>query len=87
MSTQLKHTMITHTAPIQAALDDLRPAHPELSDSELLMLLIEKGHQSNEEQKAIRVAERRAAVLAGAGTFPNAYGPGYLDDVRGRWAS
>jgi hypothetical protein len=51
----------------------------------LLVRLVEAGGEFLEHDADAASAAHRAAVLASAGRYPEAFGPRYLTDLRGDW--
>lgn len=73
--------MITQTDEVAAALAEAKRRWPELSDTELLYRIIAEGYHAMRWDPE----ERRARILAGAGTFSGLYEPGYLEKLREDW--
>ncbi len=74
---------VTETDEIAHALDTARRTWPELADkpTALLRQLILVGEQSIDD----RLARRRRAIEATAGSLAGTFTSGYLDDLRQDW--
>jgi hypothetical protein len=78
MPTTKQRITITATGNLERILDAQSRLHPNLSPSELVALLIERGHAASSE-----VIGREAVVRGLAGMQP--YPDGYLWELRDEW--
>jgi hypothetical protein len=87
MPTILPRTQITHTPPIQHALDIAQREWPEDGQQPgmLLSRLAIKAADDLETAQQQRRAVRRARLLTAAGRFTGAYPADYLDELRQGW--
>lgn len=85
MPTTRPRTQITHTGEIERALEVARQRWPGQQPSALLAHLIEEGARAVESTNGSAAARHRAALAEVSGSFPGAYGPGYLDELREGW--
>ena len=53
--------------------------------SKLLLRLVEAGSNVLEDDENTDKQAHRAAILASAGRYPEAYGPDYLAELRADW--
>ncbi|MCU4187165.1 hypothetical protein K6U06_22575 [Acidiferrimicrobium sp. IK] len=67
------------------ALDRAAERWPGDSRSKLLLRLIALGGESLEQRQQLDAEAHRAAVAASSGAYPDAFGPGYLGDLREDW--
>ncbi|WOQ17261.1 hypothetical protein [Raineyella sp. W15-4] len=82
MPTTRKRTLVTHSPSVEHALEVAARHWPGEPDSALLTRLALRGASDIETDDAEALAEERHRILAGAGTVPGIYGPGYLEDLR-----
>jgi hypothetical protein len=86
MPTTRPRLTITETDDIAAALDAAAARWPDVrSRRELLLRLVEQGHEVIENERGDAVHRRRAAVRRTSGALTGAYDPGYLDRLRDDW--
>jgi hypothetical protein len=76
---------VTETAELARALDRAAMRWPGEPRSRLLIRLLEAGAHTLEHDEGVASQLHRSAVLASAGRYDNAFGPGYLTDLRGDW--
>lgn len=76
---------VTETPEVARALDRAAKRWPGEPRSRLLVRLVEAGGDSLADDERAREAQHRAAVLAGAGRYPEAFGPDYLVELRADW--
>ncbi|GLE59016.1 hypothetical protein NJBCHELONAE_43270 [Mycobacteroides chelonae] len=83
MPTTKKRYQVTETDPVKDALAVAAQRWPELKDqpAALLVALIEVGRDAIEGT----AAQRLAAIEATAGSLPDVFSPGYLDELRQEW--
>jgi hypothetical protein len=85
MPTTRPRYQVTETPELAAALDRAAKRWPGESRSKLLRRLIEVGGGILEQNERTRNEGHRAAVLASSGRYPEAFGPGYLAELRADW--
>jgi hypothetical protein len=85
MPTTKHRTQITHTAEVERALAVAELRWPGEKESSLLLHLITEGADAVASGEEVAAAQRRARVMSVAGKYSDAYGPGYLEDVRAGW--
>ncbi|MEP6462842.1 MAG: hypothetical protein ABJC62_05370 [Frankiaceae bacterium] len=86
MPTTRPRHLITETDEVARALDDAAKQWPtDRSRAKLLLRLVEAGHRAVMDERAARVAERRAAIARTSGALTGAYGKNYLRDLREDW--
>lgn len=80
--------MITETDEIAAAIDAAAVRWPEIADerAELLRRLIQSGVADLNNQDARRLALKREAIRASAGSMTGMWPAGWLDELRSEWA-
>lgn len=80
MPTELRRLMVTETPEVEAAVDAMLAARPDLTRPAALreLALLGAAHVETPERRRARVAE-----LAGA--FTGLYGDGYLAELRDEW--
>jgi len=76
---------VTETPEVARALDRAAKRWPGEPRSRLLVRLVEVGGGLLENEESARELSHRAAVLASAGRYPEAFGDGYLDELRTDW--
>lgn len=85
MPTTLPRTWVSHTPPVEHALDAARRRWPGEKPSTLLVNLVIEGGHKVEEEMGVDLERRLAKAEAVSGSLPNAWGPGYLDEIRDGW--
>ena len=85
MPTTRPRYQVTETASVARALDRAALRWPGEPRSKLLILLVEAGAHILEQDERLESDVHRSAVLASAGRYDTAFGPGYLTDLRGDW--
>ena len=86
MPTTRPRLTITETDALARALDAAAAHWPEVrSRRELLLLLVEQGHEVIDRDRADEAARRRQAVRLTSGALTGAYEPAYLDRLRDDW--
>lgn len=76
---------VTETPAIARALDQAANRWPGEPRSKLLLRLVEVGGAILEDEVRAEDLTHRAAVLASAGRYAEAFGTGYLDELRADW--
>jgi len=76
---------VTETPTIARALDRAAKRWPGEPRSRLLVRLVEAGGDMLESDENTDKQAHRAAVLASAGRYPEAFGPNYLAELRADW--
>ena len=77
--------MITHTPPIQHALDVAAKEWPTESSAQQIAQLAIRGARDLERHQLRDREAWRQKVLAGAGCATGTYGPNYLAELRAEW--
>lgn len=85
MPTTRPRYQVTETPEVAEALDRAAKKWPGEARSKLLLRLVEMGAHTLEHAEHAELAAHRAAVIATAGRYDTAFGPGYLADARGDW--
>ena len=67
------------------ALDLAAERWPGEPRSKLLIRLVEVGSEILEQDRHATDLAHRTAVMASAGRYATAFGPGYLAELRGDW--
>ena len=76
---------VTETPAVARALDRAAKRWPGEPRSKLLLRLVEAGSNVLEDDENTDQQAHRAAILASAGRYPEAYGPDYLAELRADW--
>lgn len=76
---------VTETPAVACALDGAAKRWPGEPRSKLLLRLIEAGGNMLEDDENTEKQADRAAILASAGRYPDAFGPDYLAELRADW--
>lgn len=76
---------VTETPAIARALDRAAKRWPGEPRSKLLVRLVEAGADILESDEHTGDLTHRAAVLASAGRYAEAFGPDYLTELRADW--
>lgn len=76
---------VTETAQIAQALDRAARRWPGEPRAKLLLRLVDIGSEALADQQQDEVEAHRAAVLRSSGRYPDAFGPGYLVELREDW--
>ena len=76
---------VTETPAVARALDRAAKRWPGEPRSRLLVRLVEVGGDKLENDENADNQAHRAAVLASAGRYPEAFGPDYLAELRADW--
>jgi hypothetical protein len=71
------------TPEVAHALEVAARRWPKESKSQLLLLLLRAGSEALEQQDEVR--RGRSAIAATSGKYPEAFGDGYLADLRQDW--
>jgi hypothetical protein len=85
MPTTRPRHQITETPAVAHAIDAAARRWPDEPRSKLLLRLVDAGAAALEEGRDATVRERRAAIEASSGKYPDAFGPHYLADLRRDW--
>jgi hypothetical protein len=85
MPTARPRHQVTETPSIARAIDCAAERWPGEPRSKLLLRLVEAGGDALAHQADRRFKEHRAAVEASSGAFTDAFGPGYLAELREDW--
>lgn len=85
MPTTRPRHQVTETPDVARALDAAAQRWPGESRSRLLVRLVEVGAESLAHDEEARHDDHRAAVLASAGRYPQAFDPDYLERLRSDW--
>jgi hypothetical protein len=86
MPTTRPRLTITETDDVAAALDAAAKRWPDVkSRRELLLRLVEQGHEVIENRRADAVVRRREAIRRTSGALTGAYEADYLDGLRDDW--
>jgi hypothetical protein len=86
MPTTRPRLTITETDDVAAALDAAAERWPDVkSRRELLLRLVEQGHEVIENRRADAVVRRREAIRRTSGALTGAYEADYLDRLRDDW--
>ena len=85
MPTRLDRTYVTHTRPIQAALETARALYPNDSPSVLMNKLIVEGGESLKARSHNDTEKLRNARAAAAGQYTGMFPPGFIDEIREGW--
>jgi hypothetical protein len=87
MPTARARHMITETDEIAAALDAAALRWPDLADerAELLRKLIHSGLTDLNAQEERRIALKREAIRAAAGSMTGLWPEGWLEELRSEW--
>jgi len=76
---------VTETPEVAQALDRAAKRWPSEPRSKLLLRLIEVGAGALKDDAHADTQAHRAAVLASAGRYGDAFGPDYLTELRADW--
>ena len=76
---------VTETPAVARALDRAAKRWPGEPRSKLLLRLVEAGSNVLEDDENTDQQAHRAAILASAGRYPEAFGPDYLAELRADW--
>lgn len=76
---------VTETPELARALDRAAKRWPGEPRSRLLVRLVQAGADTLADDERGRDAQHRAAVLAVAGRYPEAFGTDYLVELRADW--
>lgn len=85
MPTTRPRYQVTETPEVARALDRAAKRWPGEPRSKLLVRLVEAGADLLENDERTESLTHRAAVLASAGRYAEAFGPGYLTELRTDW--
>lgn len=85
MPTTRPRYQVTETPAVARALDRAAKRWPGEPRSRLLVRLVEAGGDMLENDDDADGQAHRAAVLASAGRYPEAFGPDYLAKLRADW--
>lgn len=85
MPTTRPRYQVTETPEVARALDRAAKRWPGEPRSKLLVRLVEVGGGVLENAEHAQDLAHRAAVLASAGRYAEAFGPGYLTELRADW--
>ena len=86
MPTTRPRLTITETDEVAAALDAAAAHWPEVrSRRELLLRLVEEGHEVIGRATEEEIARRREAIRRTSGALTGAYEPGELERLRDDW--
>lgn len=76
---------VTETPEVARALDRAAKRWPGEPRSKLLVRLVEVGAELLENDEHVQSLAHRAAVLASAGRYAEAFSPDYLTELRADW--
>lgn len=76
---------ITETPAVAHALDLAARRWPQVPRSRLLLQLVAVGSAAIEEERSERTGSRQEAITASSGKYADAFGDGYLADLRQDW--
>ena len=85
MPTARPRHQVTETPAVARAIDRAAARWPGEPRSKLLLRLVDIGSETLEHRKQHDAGVHRAAVTASSGAYPDAFGPGYLDELRKDW--
>jgi hypothetical protein len=85
MPTTRPRYQVTETAAVARALDRAAQRWPGESRAKLLVRLVEAGGENLESAEQTAGLNHQAAVLASSGRYAEAFGPDYLNELRGDW--
>lgn len=85
MPTTRPRYQVTETPEVARALDRAAKRWPGQPRSKLLVRLVEVGADILEHDEHTEDLSHRAAVLASAGRYAEAFGPDYLTELRADW--
>ncbi len=83
-TTRPRH-QVTETPAVSRALDRAAKRWPGESRGKLLLRLLDAGDAALGREDDDTITAHRAAVRTSAGAYPEAFGQGYLDELRGDW--
>ncbi len=86
MPTARPRYQITETPAVAHAIDLAAQRWPGESRSKLLLRLLDAGGTALEQRQAVAIQERRAAVDASSGKYPDAFSADYLAELRQDWS-
>lgn len=76
---------MTETPAVARAIDRAARKWPGEPRSKLLLRLVDVGSDALEQHEQFDADAHRAAVTASSGAYPDAFGPGYLAELREDW--
>ncbi len=85
MPTTRPRHQVTETPDVSRALDLAAQRWPGEPRSKLLLRLVQEGSHALEQGRAEEILRRRAAIDATCGKYDEAFGDGYLDELRQDW--
>jgi hypothetical protein len=85
MPTTRPRYQVTETPAIARAIDRAAMRWPGEPRSKLLLRLVDVGSETLEQHGERDVEVHRAAVTTSSGAYPDAFGPGYLAELREDW--
>jgi len=85
MPTNRPRHQITETAAVAGAIDMAARRWPDEPRSKLLLRLVDAGRAALERGQDEAGRRRRVAIEATSGKYADAFGPGYLDEIRQDW--
>jgi hypothetical protein len=86
MPTTRPRLTITETEDVARALDDAAARWPEVrSRQQLLLRLLEQGHEALRRDRDEDAARRRQAILRTSGSLTGSYAPDHLAALREDW--
>lgn len=85
MPTTRPRHQVTETPAVAQAIDAAARRWPDEPRSKLLLRLVEAGAAAMDEGRRMAARERRAAVEASNGKYPDAFGTDHLADLRRDW--
>jgi hypothetical protein len=86
MPTARPRYQITETPAVAHAIDLAAQRWPGESRSKLLLRLLDAGGAALEQRQTVAIRDRRAAVDASSGKYPDAFSADYLDELRQDWS-
>lgn len=85
MPTSLPRHHLTETPAVARALDRAARRWPGEPRSKLLLRLVDLAGDALEREARTADEAHRTAVLASSGAYTDAFGAGYLDNLREDW--
>jgi hypothetical protein len=86
MPTARPRYQITETPAVAHAIDLAAQRWPGEPRSKLLLRLLDVGGTVLEQRQTVAIRDRRAAVDASSGKYPDAFSADYLAELRQDWS-